>query len=445
MSTFVLLIALSSTLALARPDSIDDVRKIIAKGPYYNRNAYPNQDLDKPTTVYIQMYIEGMSSFRAQTMDFQVDIYFQEKWIDKRLAHNNTKRILLKDPHLFKLIWHPDIYFANARTAEFHDVTQPNFLVWIYPNGTVWYDCRISLTVLCMQNLARYPLDSQSCALRILSYAYDTDEIVIKWNGPDPIDVNPEIRMPDMRLRSIHPSIRNDTYATGIWSCALADFHVDREIMHHIIQSYLPTALIVVISWFSFWLDVEAVPGRVSLSITTLLTLATQSSAARMALPQASYVKAIDVWMGACMTFVFSAMIEFTVVNYCTRRKSRKQEKTKGLSEQVHNLVAQYKEKKGYQNGVCYEVSLCDNENSQENYEKKQLREMNQTPVLMRQNFLSNRKRKAIEERMNRVEENRKYAQSIDRRSRVYFPLAFISFNVIYWIYYIKYAVDTIE
>lgn len=41
-----------------------------------------------------------------------------------------------------------------------------------------------------------------------------------------------------------------------------------------------------VISWFNFWLDVEAVPGRVSLSITTLLTLATQSGAARMALPQ---------------------------------------------------------------------------------------------------------------------------------------------------------------
>ncbi|KIH45459.1 Neurotransmitter-gated ion-channel transmembrane region, partial [Ancylostoma duodenale] len=220
--------------------------------------------------------------------------------------------------------------------------------------------------------------------------------------------------------------------------------------------SYLPTALIVVISWFSFWLDVEAVPGRVSLSITTLLTLATQSSAARMALPQASYVKAIDVWMGACMTFVFSAMIEFTVVNYCTRRKSRKQEKTtKGLSEQVQSLVAQYKEKKGgtnaslyqlYQNGTaCYEVSLCENANAQQNLEKKQLREMNQNPILMRQNFLSSTKRKAIEERMNRVEENRKYAQLIDRRSRIYFPLAFIIFNISYWVYYIKYAVDTIE
>lgn len=28
--------------------------------------------------------------------DFQLDIYFQEKWEDKRLVHNNTKRILVK-------------------------------------------------------------------------------------------------------------------------------------------------------------------------------------------------------------------------------------------------------------------------------------------------------------------------------------------------------------
>ncbi|VDM74009.1 unnamed protein product [Strongylus vulgaris] len=77
--------------------------------------------------------------------------------------------------------------------------------------------------------------------------------------------------------------------------------------------------------------------------------------------------------------------------------------------------------------------------------EKKQIREMNQPPTLSRHNFLSGTKRKAIEERMNRVEENRKYAQMIDRRSRSYFPLAFIIFNIFYWIYYIKFAKDTIE
>ena len=31
-------------------------------------------------------------------------------------------------------------------------------------------------------------------------------------------------------------------------------------------------------------------------------------------------MKAIDVWMGACTAFIFSALIEFTIVNYLARR-----------------------------------------------------------------------------------------------------------------------------
>uniref|UniRef100_A0A8R1I008 Neur_chan_memb domain-containing protein n=1 Tax=Caenorhabditis japonica TaxID=281687 RepID=A0A8R1I008_CAEJA len=280
-----------------------------------------------------------------------------------------------------------------------------------------------------------------------LEYAYDEEQLIIRWNGANPVEVNRGIRMPDMHLKRIKFYTKSDKYATGVWSSAVAEFHVDREITHHIIQSYIPTSLIVIISWFSFWLDVEAVPGRVSLSITTLLTLATQSSAARMALPQASDVKAIDVWMGTCMAFVFSAMIEFTVVNYCIRRKVRTKPKARGLSEQVHDLVAQYKEKKGkYTNGNCeisYEMSLQPNEDSatlQRNFEKKEVREMNQAPLFVRRSLLPTSKRKTIEERINRVEENRKYAQRIDRYSRAFFPLAFIIFNVFYWIYYLKYA-----
>jgi hypothetical protein len=76
--------------------------------------------------------------------------------------------------------------------------------------------------------------------------------------------------------------------------------------MHHIIQTYIPTALIVIISWFNFWLDIDSAPARVSLSITTLLTIATQANAVKLALPEVSYMKAIDFWLGTCMTFVFA-------------------------------------------------------------------------------------------------------------------------------------------
>ena len=35
--------------------------------------------------------------------------------------------------------------------------------------------------------------------------------------------------------------------------------------------------MIVAISWVSFWMDIEAVPGRISLGVITLLTVSSQT------------------------------------------------------------------------------------------------------------------------------------------------------------------------
>ncbi|KAL6736718.1 hypothetical protein Aduo_007038 [Ancylostoma duodenale] len=288
----------------------------------YDKQSPPVQEADQPTRVRLAMYIEGMSSFRTQTMDFQLDVYFQQFWKDPRLAHNETGRVLIRDKDVLRKMWHPDVYFANARIAEFHQVTQPNFLLWIEPDGSILYDTRISMVVVCTLNLEKWPLDSQRCHLRILSYAYTTDQLQIEWVDETPITRNPHIAMSDMHIVDLFPGSCDGNYSTGTWSCVTAEFFVQREVTHHVMQSYVPTTLIVVISWFSFWLDVEAVPARVSLAITTLLTLSTQANAARMALPEVSYMKAIDVWMGACMMFVFGVMIEFTIVNYVQRQET---------------------------------------------------------------------------------------------------------------------------
>ena len=49
--------------------------------------------------------------------------------------------------------------------------------------------------------------------------------------------------------------------------------------------------MLVIVSWVSFWLDANAVPARVSLGVTTLLTMATQTTGINNSLPPVSYTK----------------------------------------------------------------------------------------------------------------------------------------------------------
>ncbi|PAV90975.1 hypothetical protein WR25_19922 [Diploscapter pachys] len=343
----------------------------------YDKFSPPKQARDAVTKVKLAMYIEGMSSFRTQTMDFQLDVYFQQFWKDPRLSHNETRRILIRDRNVLNSMWLPDVYFANARTADFHEVTQPNFLLWIEPDGSILYDTRVSMVVVCTLKLHKWPLDSQHCNLRILSYAYTTEQLVIEWKedeeGVEAITRNDLIAMSDMKIVRLYPGKCDGNYSTGVWSCVTAEFRIKREFTHHLMSNYVPTTLIVVISWFSFWLDCEAggVPARVSLAITTLLTLSTQAGAARMALPEVSYMKAIDVWMGACMFFVFSVMIEFTVVNFAQRQvmasslesmaekaTSAKPTSSQQITERARNLLNRVRGRQSANHRQLVEVQL---------------------------------------------------------------------------------------
>lgn len=90
------------------------------------------------------------------------------------------------------------------------------------------------------------------------------------------------------------------------------------------VQMYIPSMLVVVISWISFWLNVESAAGRISLGVLTVLTMTTQSSGVNASLPRVSYTKAIDIWMSTCLLFVFSALIEFAVANVLSRKDMNK-------------------------------------------------------------------------------------------------------------------------
>jgi hypothetical protein len=88
-----------------------------------------------------------------------------------------------------------------------------------------------------------------------------------------------------------------------------------RRVGFFIIETYIPSCIIVALSWISFWIPPDSVPARVALGITTALTMVTISGSARAGLPRVSYVKAIDYYLLICLLFVFGAMLEYTLVS----------------------------------------------------------------------------------------------------------------------------------
>ncbi|KAF2362961.1 Neurotransmitter-gated ion-channel transmembrane domain [Trinorchestia longiramus] len=251
-------------------------------------------------------------------------------------------------------------------------------------------------------------------------------ELELRWKSEDPIKMYRNLRMPQYEINRIRPSICQESFYIGNYSCLVAEFSMQRSIGFYLVQLYLPTILIVVISWVSFWMDVDSVPGRTTLGVTTLLTVSTKSSDIQEGLPQVSYVKAIDVWMGACTAFVFCALLEFTLVNYMWRK--RPQPKVPGLfgmgggrvgGRPAGDICTSCKEKKGSEGSDAAifpppGIAMANKTMTDE--------ALAALPLQLVASLASNNSRRV---------------QAIDSNCRVLFPLSFVFFNVIYWCYYL--------
>ena len=132
-------------------------------------------------------------------------------------------------------------------------------------------------------------------------------------------------------------------YPPGESPCLEVIFVVTRNLGYFLIQYYIPSILLVILSWLSFWISVDAVVARVNLGLLTVLTLTTQSTGSRDQLPRVSYVKAIDIWMSTCLVFAFASLIEFAIVNVWSRREARRAKNADmvSLKRVLHNALPQ--------------------------------------------------------------------------------------------------------
>ncbi|XP_068141510.1 LOW QUALITY PROTEIN: gamma-aminobutyric acid receptor alpha-like [Drosophila tropicalis] len=114
-------------------------------------------------------------------------------------------------------------------------------------------------------------------------------------------------------------SVTLETNHPSEYSMLMVNFHLQRHMGNFLIQVYGPCCLLVVLSWVSFWLNREATADRVSLGITTVLTMTFLGLEARTDLPKVSYPTALDFFVFLSFAFIFATILQFAVVHYFTK------------------------------------------------------------------------------------------------------------------------------
>ncbi|XP_047524760.1 gamma-aminobutyric acid receptor subunit beta-like isoform X1 [Pieris napi] len=294
----------------------------------YDKRVRPNYG-GPPVEVGVTMYVLSISSLSEVKMDFTLDFYFRQFWTDPRLAYKKRAGVetLSVGSEFIKNIWVPDTFFVNEKQSYFHIATTSNEFIRIHYSGSITRSIRLTITASCPMNLQYFPMDRQLCHIEIESFGYTMRDIRYKWNeGPNSVGVSSEVSLPQFKVLGHRQRAMEISLTTGNYSRLACEIQFVRSMGYYLIQIYIPSGLIVIISWVSFWLNRNATPARVALGVTTVLTMTTLMSSTNAALPKISYVKSIDVYLGTCFVMVFASLLEYATVGYMAKRiQMRKQ------------------------------------------------------------------------------------------------------------------------
>ncbi|CAJ0601704.1 unnamed protein product [Cylicocyclus nassatus] len=379
-----------------------DIIDQLLNGTGYNKFRIPQ---DEGMTVSVEIWIQAITSIDELTNDFDMDIYITERWLDPALNFENLspcKGNLSLNHQVLDRLWTPNSCFINSKVAHIHESPFRSVFLMLFPNGSIMVNYRVRVKGPCSMELSNFPLDLQKCGLIYESFNYNNQEVRMRWSSDtgDPVRPMAEIVLPDFDLFKITANRIEEPYPAGMWDELHVSIMFERRFIWYFMQAYLPTYLTIFISWVSFALGPRAIPARTMLGVNALLAMIFQFGNIMRNLPRVSYIKAIDVWMLASMTFIFCSLLELAIVGYMVRDENKTVskssiKKSKPLSDESPRGSLLY-EKRFMLPAGCNAPRSISKTSSPWPPEK------------------------------------------IDTISSIMFPLSFFIFNIVYWSYYLQ-------
>merc|ERR1719220_955174 len=215
------------------------------------------------------------------------------------------------DVSFIKEFWLPDTEILNLKEFKTLHVLSNLEGLWLNRNFEIMYAVATRITFICPMTFNSFPLDVQVCLFQVGSFNYDNSKMVFV---DEFIANHTQIRSVldySIEIRALPKDQKNYVALTGNYSVAGFEMTLKRKVSHYIITCYLPSGMFVMVSWISFLIPPDVVPGRMTLLITIFLVLVNIFNTITTNIPKAEGLTAIEAWVIGCVLFVFGALIEY--------------------------------------------------------------------------------------------------------------------------------------
>ncbi|XP_063889093.1 glutamate-gated chloride channel alpha-like [Scylla paramamosain] len=302
----------------------------------YQQDLRPKTPNGDPLKVGVSMKINGISEVNLEQMSILFEVYLRVSWRDTRLvfphssvnassdaskSSSNTqqeKTSMTVSPALLKKVWVPDVFIRGTRSLDTFTFLQKFQGVTISSDSTVFTSVMMQLKLVCSMSFYMYPFDVQRCTVHIKSYIYQLHELALEWMLPGlstDDDLKRQLAGYDFSVKILNGTTCSCNKCVPETSpCLRVHLVLRRHSFIHVMSSYVPSGLFVVVGWTSFFWPAEVVPGRTVLVITSLLTITSMYTGIRQTSPTTSYVKALDVWMLMCILLTTVPLLQYALI-----------------------------------------------------------------------------------------------------------------------------------
>jgi hypothetical protein len=260
-----------------------------------------------PTQVQLSTYMIDVLKIVGSEQSFAADLTVQLQWHDPRLAHSENEVQVMP----LQQVWNPQILIANT-TAVTNTLPE---VVEIQPDGTVLYRQRLIGTFTSLFDLHTFPNDHQTLVIEFVARDHTLDQVHLIEN-PLRTGQSERFTMTDWSIGTVR--LVEQPYVIPNLEISLPSIRMELPVSrlagYHAGTVLSSAAIIVCMAWLVFWIPPVAINPRISVSVTSMLTLIAHRYVIQGELPNLPYLTTMDYFLLGSTLVVLLGLVEVVTV-----------------------------------------------------------------------------------------------------------------------------------